>query len=154
MPYINVGNRMALDPIIDGLVKRLRSIECRPGDCNYTVTRIVLEALRPGTGWSYHDLHDAVGLLRDAAAEIERRLMGPYEDTTILKNGDLACFDETFAHKPLKPTIGVLGDFMHGCLGEPHKPAGHECCCDPSQLPPIQEVAQEVAEKIEEERKQ
>lgn len=134
MPYISIGNRMALDPIIDGLVKRLRMIECRPGDCNYTVTRVVLEALRPGDGaWDYHTLSDAVRVLRDAATEIERRLLGPYEDTVILKNGDLLCFDETFAHKPLK-AVGVVGDFFNVGLGVPHKPCGHECCCDRSQL--------------------
>lgn len=100
MPYISQGNRHALDTIIDGLVKRLRDIECRPGDCNYVVTRVVLEALRPESGWSYHDLHDAVGLLRDAAGEIERRLMGPYEDVAIRRNGDMQCFAEPFAYCP------------------------------------------------------
>lgn len=129
MPYINVGNRMALDPIIEGLVKRLRDIECRPGDCNYVVTRIVLEALKPGdTGWNYHSLSDAVRVLKDAATEIERRLLGPYEDAAMQQNGDLACFDETFASSK------TLKAFYAAHLGEPHKPCGHECCCDPSQF--------------------
>lgn len=100
MPYINFGNRMAVDVIIEGLVKRLREIECCKGDLNYTVTRIVLESMKPGTGWDYHSLSDAVGALKDAAVEIERRLLGPYEDTGVRKNGDLKCFNETFAYIP------------------------------------------------------
>ena len=101
MPYVPPVNRVALDVIIDGLVNRLREIKARPGDCNYVVTRVVLEALKPGEGWSYHSLSDAVRVLKDAAAEIERRLLGPYEDDAILKNGDMACFQEPFAKHPV-----------------------------------------------------
>ena len=41
-------------------------------------------------------------VLKDAATEIERRLLGPYKDTDITKNGDLECFNEPYS---LKPTI-------------------------------------------------
>ena len=172
MPYICRENRAALDPMIEGLVKRLRdlknfreevrqaitnlavytqvinshwdgvyknvdpdvlrllhslgrrllSLPCVRGDLNYTITRVVLETLRPKTGWSYHSLSDAIAvcnlaankviemygvdeigaqnaisILRDVADEIKRRLLGPYEDKAIWKNGDMACFQEEFA---------------------------------------------------------
>lgn len=124
MPYISIGNRMALDPIIDGLVKRLRAIECRPGDLNYVVTRLVLETLNED---DYHSLSSCVGVLRDAADEIQRRLLGPYEDKAIKRNGDLLAFQRPYAHKPEQPEM----DRWQGC--HTRRPAGHECCCDPQQ---------------------
>jgi hypothetical protein len=101
MPYVPPVNRVAVDVILEGLVARLREIKARPGDCNYVVTRVVLESLKPSEGWSYHSLSDAVRVLKDAAAEIERRLLGPYEDDAILKNGDMQCFQEPFAKHPM-----------------------------------------------------
>jgi hypothetical protein len=41
-----IENQRALDPIIDGLVKRLRAIECTQDDLQYTVERILNEAAR------------------------------------------------------------------------------------------------------------
>lgn len=124
MPYISIGNRMALDPIIDGLVKRLGAIECRPGDLNYVVTRLVLETLNHD---DYHSLSDCVRVLRDAADEIQRRLLGPYEDGAIKRNGDLQAFQRPYAYKPEQPGM----DDWQGC--HTRRPAGHECCYDPQQ---------------------
>lgn len=100
MPYIPRDRRDKLDPFVDEVVDQLRLIDATKGDVNYVVTRIALEALRPLNTWSYHTLSAAVGALKDAAAEIERRLLGPYEDQAILKNGDMQCYDEPFALKP------------------------------------------------------
>ena len=97
MPYINRERRAALDPIIDGLTKRLNHLPTPPtrGDLNYCVTRLVVEVLNKD---SYHSLSDCVSALRDAADEIQRRLLGPYEDTEIEKNGDLECFQRAYAY--------------------------------------------------------
>jgi len=133
MPYIKIANRMALDTIIDGLVKRLSQIDATQGDVNYTITRIVLETLNKD---SYHSLSGCVAVLRDAADEIQRRLLGPYEDTAILKNGDMTCFQKEYAQKPLS-VLGVIGDYYQSDFGVPHtpaEPAGHDQCCDPSQV--------------------
>jgi hypothetical protein len=47
------------------------------------------------------DFQDAVSVLNDSADEIVRRLLGPYEDKAIRKNGDMACFaNEDFAYLP------------------------------------------------------
>lgn len=117
MTYVPQVNRVALDVIVDGLVKRLREIKCKPEDCNYVVTRVVLEALKPDTGWDYHSLSDAVRVLKDSATEIERRLLGPYEDTAILKNGDLPCFQEPYTRHPVaSEQIMENGKFRTRCL--------------------------------------
>jgi hypothetical protein len=114
-----------VDSIIKALAKRVRV----RGDANYCICRIVLESMKPAGGWGYHSLsatlmaldtafnlvydiqreqklHDsdvagAISVISDVATEIERRLIGPYEDKAILKNGDMACFDEDFAYKPI-----------------------------------------------------
>jgi len=103
VPYIKREKRSALDPIIDGLTKRLRSIYAKKGDVNYCITRVVLEVLNHN---SYSSLSDCVGVLRDAASEIERRLMAPYEDSCIQKNGDLQCLQSLYN----TPGIGPMGD--------------------------------------------
>lgn len=90
MPYIKKERREELDSTIDSLITCLRDIEPVKGDLNYTVSRLVLGALKPDTGWSYQALSDAIGALQDAADEIKRRLLGPHEDKCIDRNGDVA----------------------------------------------------------------
>jgi hypothetical protein len=106
MPYIKPERRAALDTIINGIVTRLRGLDTGDeyseqliegpfrGDVNYVITRIVLECLNKD---SYHSLSDCVSVLRDSADEIARRLLGPYEDTAIDKNGDMECFQKDYA---------------------------------------------------------
>jgi len=98
VPYITLERRAALDTIIDGLLNRLDEIDCRKGDVNYCITRIILDALKPATGWDYHSLSDCVSVARDAADEIQRRLLGPYEDRARL-NGDVPCLTPRFESK-------------------------------------------------------
>ena len=124
-PY-SYGFGQSVDGIIKDLAKRIRV----RGDANYCICRILLESMKPETGWGYHSLSDvvmacdaaislvyvvqleqgledaqvadALSVLGDVITEIERRLLGPYEDKAILKNGDMACFaNESFAYKPL-----------------------------------------------------
>lgn len=99
MIYIKKDRRAALDTIIEGLVKRLRSIDPVSGDLSYTVTRIVLESLRPAEGWTREALCDAVASLYEAGGEVERRMTAPFDDTQIDLHGDLECFQEEW-NKP------------------------------------------------------
>lgn len=87
MPYIKKESRAALDPIIDGLVKRLRDIGASKGEVNYVVTRIALAVLVPKV--SYSNLSNSISALRDAADEIVSRLLRPYEMDAQRVNGDL-----------------------------------------------------------------
>ncbi len=93
MPYIKKTRRDEIDSAIRILIDLLKNINAVKGDLNYTVTRLVLGALKPETGWNYQSLSDAVGSLQDAADEIKRRLLGPYEDGCISRNGDVLEFE-------------------------------------------------------------
>jgi hypothetical protein len=93
MPYIKPEDRIAsLDIYIHdmaALLRNMHDLDVRKGPCNYTVTRLVLQAMKPDSGWSYHSISNAIAVLRDAATEMERRLMGPREDKAITTNGDI-----------------------------------------------------------------
>jgi hypothetical protein len=117
VPYIPKVRRVAVDTITDGLVGRLQSMDglCR-GDINYVITRIVLETLNKN---SYHSLSDCVSVLRDAADEIQRRLLGPYEDSAIDKNGDMQCF-----HSVLRAGRQPLADRWQKEYGRKSQPQG------------------------------
>jgi len=97
MPYINLDKRLEIAIESDGAIQvlqhRLQQVarDKRKGSVNYVISRIVLGAFQP---MSYHDISDAVSVLRDAAAEIERRLMGPREDVAIANNGDLPEYED------------------------------------------------------------
>jgi hypothetical protein len=87
MPYIGKSNRIPfVGPIVDlqtALLKVPR--DKRKGELNYVISRLALGVF----GRSYSAISDMVSALRDAATEIERRLMGPREDYAIGQNGDL-----------------------------------------------------------------
>jgi hypothetical protein len=93
MPYIKKSDRDKLDFNIQEMVYSIddlhRDVIDRPGLVNYTITRIVARSLEPEDGWGYHSLSRAIAVLRDAATEMERRLMAPYEDQKIRDNGDV-----------------------------------------------------------------
>lgn len=93
MPYIKQEDRVQLNHTIDNAVNRLKGVApnvvTRCGSTNYVITRIVAGALKPEEGWSYHSISRAIAVLRDAATEMERRLMGPREDVVIRQNGDV-----------------------------------------------------------------
>jgi hypothetical protein len=82
-----------LDSAIDCAVKFLIAESSTPngrkGCVNYVITRIVLGSMNPETKWTYTAISDAVSVLRDAATEMERRLMAKREDKAIIENGDI-----------------------------------------------------------------
>jgi len=105
MPYISQEDRDYIDIQLDAcaeapngeafqiveIAEILRNVPSGKvkGAVNYITTRLSLSAMKPESGWSYSSLSEVVGVLRDAADEIQRRLLAPYEDQAILKNGDL-----------------------------------------------------------------
>lgn len=98
MPYIKQEDRDWLDMSINTVIARLHTVSLdvltRPGPTNYAITRIVAGALKPEGGWSYHSISRAIAVLRDAATEMERRLMGPREDVVIKENGDVPEYEK------------------------------------------------------------
>jgi hypothetical protein len=92
MPYIPPDQRADLDHLIDALVTALKNVDLvskKYGATNYTLTRILLGALKPETGWNYSTLSHALGVLNDMDSEIRQRLLEPYEMRQMCKNGDL-----------------------------------------------------------------
>lgn len=93
MPYVTKLDRILVDTDLDRLIAVMpRCPEddvCPAGIINYVITRIVAQTSRPCRGWSYASLSKALAIFRDAEAEMRRRLLDPYEDKAISKNGDI-----------------------------------------------------------------
>lgn len=93
MPYITQEDRALINHDLHTLIMQITwaqpDILQRPGMVNYAVSRLVCGTLKPREGWSYHSLSRAIAVLRDAATEMERRLMAKREDQVIKDNGDL-----------------------------------------------------------------
>ncbi len=109
MPYIDdVGRNEFLIPHHDGniadedyvfLIEEIVAIiqqapaGKREGYANYVMTRIVSEGLKPKGGWRYFALNRAMGVFTAAAHEFYRRLVVPYEEKAIRKNGDIKGYE-------------------------------------------------------------
>jgi hypothetical protein len=60
----------------------------KAGDLNYQLTRLLLWYLK-AHGTSYQTINDCVGALENCKAEFYRRVVVPYEDQAISRNGDI-----------------------------------------------------------------
>ena len=82
MPYIKQYQRENLDEIVESM--HLAGVEAN-GDLNYILYAFCKRHVAP----SYNNYKNFCGELRQCATEIERRLLGPYEDIKIIENGDV-----------------------------------------------------------------
>jgi hypothetical protein len=93
MPYIKQESRHfdnEIRDVVEAIFDEEDDLDRRKGVVNYVITRIVLQSMHPcKESWSYNTISNAVSVLRDAATEMERRLMAKREDHAILYNGDL-----------------------------------------------------------------
>ncbi len=96
MPYIDDKTKELLEPEIEKLVNKLieNPAIIKPGTLNYIITRLCVECLdferfMDDGQLSYHNISRYRAALHDAFDEIYRRLLGPYEDNAIQKNGDV-----------------------------------------------------------------
>ena len=87
MPYIKKGQRPAIDELIEPLINHLKSLptEDQDGSLNYAVTKIIKKVYPQ----KYFHLNRALGVLTAITHELYRKVIGPYEDTKILENGDV-----------------------------------------------------------------
>jgi hypothetical protein len=90
MPYIKKANRINFNKYLDKVPNTINK-----GDLNYCVTQLALQHIK-NHGKSYTNISEAASALVDAADEIKRRLLGPYENQKIKENGDLDLYHELF----------------------------------------------------------
>jgi len=82
MPYITNDKRI----IMDEVVKAMDMCNVKAdGDLNYILFKYCKYYISP----SYNNYKNFCGELRQCATEIERKLLGPYEDKAIFRNGDV-----------------------------------------------------------------
>jgi len=61
-----------------------------PGQLNFSITMLIDDYIqRHPDGLRYHVLNEVVGALECAKLELYRRVVAPYEDKAIAKNGDV-----------------------------------------------------------------
>jgi len=82
MPYIPKPRRIQLSPILDEMVHQEVNAD---GDLNY----ILFYYAKHHVPQSYNSLKNYLGELNEAAEEIRRRLLAPYEDKKRKENGDI-----------------------------------------------------------------
>jgi len=114
MPYIKIEQRARINSYLHELTEQIQFMEHdvlkRPGIVNYIVTRIVATTLRPDEGWSYHSASRALAVLRDAEAEMRRRLMDIVENSAIRRNGDILEYTTIYEPTKIIPKIEVDKD--------------------------------------------
>jgi hypothetical protein len=82
MPYIKEERRHDMDEVVDLMAELGVKAD---GDLNYILYAFCKRHVKP----SYNNYKNFCGELRQCATEIERRLLGPYEDEKIRENGDV-----------------------------------------------------------------
>jgi hypothetical protein len=82
MPYIKQEER----PLMNLVVKAMADADVRAnGDLNYILFAFCKRNITP----SYNNYKNFCGELRACATEIERKLLGPWEDRKLNMNGDV-----------------------------------------------------------------
>lgn len=80
MPYIPQERRPRMDKVVEALKEANVKAD---GDLNYILYKFCKETVTPG----YNNLKNFCGELRACAVEIERTILGPYEDSAKKRNG-------------------------------------------------------------------
>lgn len=89
MPYIEKERRDFLAEAVQVMKEDMRDLpNIVAGDLNYIVFSLAKEYIRI-KGLGYNNVSDAIKALTGAAHEVERRILDPYEDSAIGKNGDV-----------------------------------------------------------------
>lgn len=98
MPYVQSEYREKLDPLIAPLQQELMHTDAgvRAGCVNYVITKLLQAIAGPfnlnkgeNPVWGYRTLNEAVGVLECVKLELNRRVIGEYEDKKISENGDV-----------------------------------------------------------------
>ncbi|KKN98891.1 hypothetical protein LCGC14_0141320 [marine sediment metagenome] len=106
MPYIKEEEREKYDHLIDKLAVIFNGLDGNDelsGDLNYVIFRLAYLLTHTQTGGKrkYARMAVVLSALNEAGEEFRRRIMGPYEDEAITKNGDVQLKPQ---HQLLKPS--------------------------------------------------
>jgi len=82
MPYVKQERRPDLNKVVIAMSEASVKAD---GDLNYILYRFCKYHVTPG----YNNYKNFLGELNEAAEEIRRRLLAPYEDKKIEENGDV-----------------------------------------------------------------
>ncbi len=82
MPYIKPEQRSEMNKVVNLMAKL--GVKAN-GDLNYILYAFCKRTIRPG----YNNYKNFCGELRQCATEIERRMLGPYENLKKDENGDV-----------------------------------------------------------------
>lgn len=82
MPYIKQERRAVLDQIVDAM--DIANVKA-DGDLNYILFAYCKRYVSP----SYNNFKNFCGELHQCSTEIERKLLGPYEEDAIIRNGGI-----------------------------------------------------------------
>jgi hypothetical protein len=83
MPYIEPKDRPNMDDVVNLML--LNGVKPN-GKLNYVLFKLCKKTVVPE---SYNSYKNFIGELEECIAEIRRRLLAPYEDEKIKKNGDV-----------------------------------------------------------------
>lgn len=94
MPYVHKDVKDHVNESLWNLIRDLQTClnDEREGAVVYAITEIVVHVLKPETGWRWRMLKNARACFMEAFDEFGRRLMGPYEDVAITRNGDVPAY--------------------------------------------------------------
>lgn len=84
MPYIDQERRDGID--IELIADRLNWIPSNAGDLNFVVSTFIANYIHE-KGLKYSVVNEMVGALECAKMELNRVIIGPYEDRKIAENG-------------------------------------------------------------------
>ena len=89
MPYIDKKSKEKYEPLFEVLREILESSDnpIPKGELTYLVYALALSFFKGRE--SYTNISTAISSLQDAAEELRRRHLNPYEDKKIIENGDV-----------------------------------------------------------------
>jgi hypothetical protein len=91
MPYTTLEDREKFEPRLSELRERIleSTDNLSKGDFTYIVYALALTNIQALGGESYTNISNTISCLIDAAEELRRKKLNPYEDKKIEENGDV-----------------------------------------------------------------
>jgi len=88
MPYIPEDAKKEMKDHINDLSMW---IQCK-GDLNYVICELVGKFISEDGDLTYTEISEKIDAVHDAEAELRRRILEPFEDMKMKKNGDVPSF--------------------------------------------------------------